>query len=52
MMVMGTILFYKKGSLIKDKQPWVPEALKAHDKKLKSSLGKEVAALVLKAIKR
>ena len=52
MMVMGTILFYKKGSLIKDRQPWVPEALKAHDKKLKSSLGKEVAALVLKAIKR
>jgi AcrR family transcriptional regulator len=52
MMVMGTILFYKKGSLIKDRQPWVPEALKAHDKKLKSSLGKEVAALVLKAIKQ
>jgi hypothetical protein len=52
MMVMGTILFYKKGSLIKDRQPWISETLKAHDKKLKASLGQEVAALVLKAIKR
>jgi AcrR family transcriptional regulator len=52
MMVMGTILFYKKGSFIKDRQPWIPAALKTHDKKLKASLGKEVAALVLKAIKR
>jgi len=52
MMVMGTILFYKKGSLIKDKQSWIPEALKVHDKKLKAGLAKEVAMLVLKAIKR
>ncbi|MBN1471912.1 MAG: TetR/AcrR family transcriptional regulator [Syntrophaceae bacterium] len=52
MMIMGTILFYKKASPIKDKQSWIPAALKAHDKKLKSSLGEEVAALILKAIKR
>ncbi len=52
MMIMGTILFYKKASPIKDKQSWISAALKAHDKKLKSSLGEEVSALVLKAIKR
>ena len=27
MMIMGTILFFKKGSPIKDKQSWLPEAL-------------------------
>jgi AcrR family transcriptional regulator len=52
MMVMGTILFYKKASPIKDKQSWIPADLRVHDKKLKSSLGEEVANLVLKAIKR
>lgn len=52
MMIMGTILFYKKASPIKDKQSWIPAALKAYDKKLKSGLGEEVATLVLKAIKR
>jgi TetR/AcrR family transcriptional regulator len=52
MMIMGTILFYKKASPIKDKQSWIPAALKVHDKRLKKSLGEEVAALVLNAIKR
>lgn len=51
MMIMGTILFYKKGSAIKDKQLWVPEALKTLDKKLEAGLGQEVATLVLKALK-
>lgn len=51
-MIMGTILFYKKALPIKDKQSWIQERLKAYDKKIKSSLGEEVAALVLKAIKR
>ena len=52
MMIIGTILFYKKASPIKDKQSWIPTELKARDKKLKSSVGEEVAALVLKAIKK
>jgi AcrR family transcriptional regulator len=52
MMIVGTILFYKKSSPIKDRQSWLPAAIKAHDKKLKGSLGEEVATLVLKAIKR
>jgi AcrR family transcriptional regulator len=52
MMVMGTILFYKKGSPIKDRQSWLPAELKARDKKLKKSLGEEVAALVFNAIKK
>ena len=52
MMVMGTILFYKGSSPIKDRQLWIPEDLKAHDRKLKSKLGEEVARLVLKAVKR
>jgi AcrR family transcriptional regulator len=51
-MIMGTILFYKKGSPIKDKQSWIPETLKVHDKQLNNSLGEEVANLVLKAIKQ
>jgi AcrR family transcriptional regulator len=52
MMIVGTILFYKKALPIKDKQSWLPAAIKARDKKLKGSLGEEVAKLVLKAIKR
>lgn len=51
MMIMGTILFYTKGTPIKNKQEWLPAAIKARDKKLKGSLGEEVGKLVLKAIK-
>ena len=51
MMIIGTILFYTKASLIKDKQSWLPSALKARDKKFKGSLGEEVGKMVLKAIK-
>jgi len=52
MMIMGTILFFKKGSLIKDKQSWLPEALRVYDQKASANLGEEVASLVLKAIKQ
>ena len=52
MMIMGTILFYKKGAPIKEKQRWLSAALKSRDKKLKGSLGDEVGRLVLKAIKK
>jgi AcrR family transcriptional regulator len=52
MMVMGTILFYKKALPIKERQSWLPDTIKARNKKLKGSLGDEVAKLVLKAIKR
>ncbi len=52
MMIMGTILFYKKGTPIKDKQEWLPATIKARDKKLKGNLGDEVSKLVLNAIKR
>ena len=52
MMIVGTILFYKKALPIKERQSWLPAAIKARDKKLKGSLGDEVAKLVLKAIKR
>jgi len=51
MMIVGTILFYKKATPIKERQLWLPAAVKAQDKKLKGSLGDEVASLVLKAIK-
>ena len=52
MMIVGTILFYKKALPIKDRQSWLPVSIKARNKKLKGSLGDEVAKLVLKAIKR
>jgi AcrR family transcriptional regulator len=52
MMIVGTILFYKKAQPIKERQSWLPVEIKAHDKKLEGSLGEEVAKLVLKAIKR
>jgi AcrR family transcriptional regulator len=52
MMVMGTILFYKKTLPIKERQSWLPDTIKARNKKLKGSLRDEVAKLVLKAIKR
>ena len=51
MMIMGTILFYTKGTPIKNKQEWLPAGIKARDKKLRGSLGEEVGKLVLKAIK-
>jgi TetR/AcrR family transcriptional regulator len=51
MMIMGTIFFYTKSTPIKDKQQWLPAAIKARDKKLKGRLGNEVSRLVLKAIK-
>jgi len=51
-MIMGSILLYKAGTPIKDRQMWIPEELKAHDKKLPGSLGEEVARLVLRAIKK
>lgn len=52
MMIMGTILLYKRAAPIKDRQSWIPEELKALDKPLEGSLGEAVAALVLKAIGR
>ncbi|KQC08682.1 MAG: hypothetical protein APR62_04170 [Smithella sp. SDB] len=52
MMIVGTILCYKKAVPIKDRQSWLPAEIKVHDRNLKSNLGEEVAKLVLKAIKR
>lgn len=52
MMILGSILFYKGALPIKDKQMWLPADVKARDKKLKGSLGEEVARLVLRAIKK
>jgi len=52
MMILGSILFYKGAVPIKDKQMWLPADVRARDKKLKGSLGDEVARLVLKAIKK
>jgi TetR/AcrR family transcriptional regulator len=52
MMIVGTILFYKKAQPIKERQAWLPAEIKARDKKLSGNLGEEVAKLVLKAIKR
>jgi AcrR family transcriptional regulator len=52
MMILGTILFYNKSALIKDRQSWLPAPLKARDRKLKGSLGDEVGKLILKAIKK
>jgi len=51
MMIMGTILFYQGAVQVKDRQAWIPPAIKARDKKLKGSLGREVSKLVLKAVK-
>ncbi len=52
MMILGSILFYKGAVPIKDKQMWLPADVRARDKKLKGSLGEEVAMLILKAIKK
>jgi TetR/AcrR family transcriptional regulator len=51
-MIIGSILIYKMGTPIKDRQMWVPAELKARDKKLQGIIGDEVAKLVLKAIKK
>jgi len=52
MMIRERFFFFKKGSPIKDKQSWLPEALLAYDQKISANLGEEVASLVLKAIKQ
>jgi AcrR family transcriptional regulator len=52
MVILGSILFYKGAVPIKDKQMWLPADVRARDKKLKGSLGEEVARLVLRAIKK
>jgi TetR/AcrR family transcriptional regulator len=52
MMILGTILFYKGASPIKDKQRWLPPEVTSGDKKLKGPLGDIVAGLILKAVKK
>lgn len=52
MMIMGTILFYKKAAPIKERSAWIPEQLKAYDKPIGDHLGEAVAAMVLKAVKK
>ncbi len=51
-MIMGSILIFKMGTPIKDRQMWLPEDLKTRDKKLSGTLGAEVARMVLKAVKK
>jgi len=51
-MIMGSILIFKMGAPIKDRQVWLPADLKMKDKKLPGTLGEEVARLVLKAVKK
>ena len=51
-MIMGSILIFKMGAPIKDRQMWLSDELKSRDKKLPHSLGEEVAKMVLKAVKK
>jgi hypothetical protein len=51
-MIMGSIMLFKMGTPIKDRQIWLSEDLKARDKKLPGTLGAEVARMVLKAVKK
>ena len=51
-MIMGSIMLFKMGTPIKERQIWLPEDLKARDKKLPGTLGAEVARMVLKAVKK
>jgi AcrR family transcriptional regulator len=52
MMILGTILFYKGASPIKDEQGWLPPEVTSGDKKLKGTLGDAVAGLILRAVKK
>ena len=51
-MIMGSILIFKMGAPIKDRQIWLSDELKSRDKKLPHSLGEEVAKMVLKTVKK
>jgi AcrR family transcriptional regulator len=51
-MIMGSILIFKMGAPIKDRQMWLSEELKSRDKKLSGTLGEEVAKMVLKTVKK
>ena len=51
-MIMGSILIFKMGAPIKDRQMWLPDDLKSRDKKLPGTIGEEVARMVLKAVKK
>lgn len=52
MMIMGSILFYKKTLPIKDRQTWLPAEVRNQDKKVKGNVAREVAKLILRAVKK
>lgn len=51
MMIMGSILFYKKTLPIKDRQTWLPAEVREQDNKIKGNIAAEVAKLILRAVK-
>lgn len=52
MMILGSILFYKKSLPIKDKLTWLPIEVRDQDKKIKGNIAEEVAKLILRAVKK
>jgi len=52
MMILGSILFYKVSVPIREKQNWIPAEVKAQDEKIKGNIAREVARLILRAIKK
>ena len=52
MMVLGSILFYKRALPIKDRQTWLPAEVRNQDEKIKGNIAEEVAKLILRAVKK
>jgi len=52
MMILGSILFYKGSIPLREKQTWIPAEVKEQDKKIKGNIAREVARLILRAVKK
>ena len=52
MMILGAILLYKGSAPIRDRQAWLPAAIRNKDKKINENIADEVAKLILRAIKK
>ena len=52
MMILGAILLYKGSAPIKNRQTWLPAAIRNKDKKINENIAGEVAKLILRAVKK
>lgn len=52
MMILGSILLYKRSFPIKDRQTWIPAQIRDQDIDIKENIADEVTRLILRAVKK